>query len=130
PAAFYCALLNSQPMGFYSPSQLVQDARRHGISVFPVDINQSQYENTLEMDECGNRGIRLGFIQVHSLKTQKAQAIEIARGKILFTSLKDLAGRTNLSDADLECLASADAFSTIAGDRYRARWQASALMPH
>lgn len=130
PAAFYCALLNSQPMGFYSPSQLVQDARRHGISVLPVDINQSQYENTLEMDEGGNRGIRLGFVQVHSLKTQKAQAIETARGTVPFASLKDVARRTNLSDADLECLASADAFSTIAGDRYRARWQASALMPH
>jgi error-prone DNA polymerase len=130
PAAFYCALLNSQPMGFYSPSQLIQDARRHGVSVFPVDINHSNYENTLAIDEHGMHGIRLGFIAVRSLHTQKAQTIELARAHIPFTSLKDVARRTNLSDVDLESLASADAFNEIAGDRYRARWQASALMPH
>lgn len=130
PAAFYCALLNSQPMGFYSPSQLVQDARRHGITVFPVDINCSHYENTLEVDAKGRRGIRLGFIAVNSLNTQKGQGIDVSRGSIPFSSLKDLALRTNLSEADLERLASADAFSEIAGDRYQARWQASALMPH
>ena len=77
PAAFYCALLNSQPMGFYSPSQLIQDARRHGVVVKPVNINRSFYENKLELDEQGRRGIRLGFISVRSLNAAEAQLIEI-----------------------------------------------------
>lgn len=130
PAAFYCALLNSQPMGFYSPSQLIQDARRHGITVMPVDINRSRYEYTLEIDERGKQGIRLGFIAVSSLNNEKSQAIEIFRDSKPFTSLKDIIKRTTLSDTDLECLASADAFHSIAGDRYKARWKAAALMPH
>jgi error-prone DNA polymerase len=130
PAAFYCSLLNSQPMGFYSPSQLIQDARRHGVVVKPVNINRSNYENKLESDESGQRGIRLGFISVRSLNIGEAQLIESARGDIPFTSLKDVARRTSLSDTALECLASADAFREITGNRFQARWQASALMPH
>ncbi|PUA27439.1 MAG: error-prone DNA polymerase [Cellvibrio sp. 79] len=130
PAAFYCAILNSLPMGFYSPSELVQDARRNGVTVMPVDINKSQYENTLEIDAKGNMGIRLGFIRVDRLKAEKAQAIGSARGALPFNSLKDVANRTNLSEADLEYLASADAFVSIAGNRYAARWAAAALMPH
>jgi error-prone DNA polymerase len=130
PAAFYCALLNSQPMGFYSPSQLIQDARRHGVQVLPVDINHSDYENTLVLSETGVRGIRLGFLFVNKLNTRDAQQIPIARGNSPFTSLKDLARRTSLSDAALESLASADVLRTLAGDRFQARWQASALMPH
>ncbi|MCE3251131.1 MAG: dnaE [Cellvibrio sp.] len=130
PAAFYCSLLNSQPMGFYSPSQLIQDARRHGVVVKPVNINRSNYENRLESDESGQRGIRLGFISVRSLNVGEAQLIESARGDIPFTSLKDVARRTSLSDTALECLASADAFREITGNRFQARWQASALMPH
>ncbi len=130
PASFYCALLNSQPMGFYSPSQLVQDARKHGLTIFPIDINQSRYEYTLEPDHRGKWGIRLGFIAVGSLNAEKAQTIEVFRAQKPFTSLHDIIKRTNLNDTDLECLASADAFLNIAGDRYHARWQASALLPH
>ncbi len=130
PAAFYCSLLNSQPMGFYSPSQLVQDARRHGISVKPVNVNRSFYENTLEMDERGQRGIRLGFISVSSFKAEQAKAIETIRGDKPFVSIKDFAWRTKFTASDIETLASADAFREIAGDRYRARWEASALTPH
>ncbi len=128
-AAFYTSLLNSQPMGFYSPSQLVQDARRHGISVMPVNINRSNYECTLEIDSKGKRGIRLGFNSVNSLKTEVAQSIEFVRAETPFTSIKEFATRTKLSEADINNLASADAFRSIAGDRYRARWQASALLP-
>lgn len=129
PAAFYCALLNSQPMGFYSPSQLIQDARRHGVPVMPVDINLSVYEYALEIDSQGRRGVRMGFIAVRSLNTEKAKSIETLRGKTPFVSLKDIIQRTTLSDTDLECLASADAFHSIAGNRYQARWEAAALMP-
>lgn len=117
-------------MGFYSPSQLIQDARRHGITVKPVNINRSFYENTLELDDKGKRCIRLGFIAVKSLNTDNAKSIELARGNIFFSSLKDVARRTALSDTNLEYLASADAFREIAGDRFNARWEASSLMPH
>lgn len=127
PAAFYCALLNSQPMGFYSPSQLIQDARRHGITVKPVNINRSVSENALELDENGQQGIRLGFIAVRSLSMGAAQCIEASRGKVPYISIKDLARRTGLADTVLECLASADAFREISGNRFQARWQAAAI---
>lgn len=130
PAAFYCALLNSQPMGFYSPSQLIQDARRHGVTVFPVDINHSSFENSLARDAHGQHAIRLGFIAVRSLNHEKAQAIESLRGQVPFVSLEDIAWRTGFDDADLQCLASADAFHSVVGDRFQARWQAAALMPY
>jgi error-prone DNA polymerase len=83
----------------------------------------------LEIDSKGNRGIRLGFNSVSSLKTEAAQSIETFRGDIPFSSIKEFASRTQLSDANISSLASADAFRSIAGDRYRARWQASALLP-
>src|SRR5690606_12790506 len=105
PAAFYCALLNSQPMGFYSPSQLIQDARRHGITVKPVNINRSVYENSLELDDNGKQGIRLGFILVKSLNSAAAKSIAVARGAMPFVSINDIARRTNLSETDLACLA-------------------------
>lgn len=130
PAAFYCAILNSLPMGFYSASELVQDAKRQGVTVMPVDINKSKYENALELDIKGKHGIRLGFSRVDRLKIEKAQSIEVARCSTPFVSLNDVAKRTRLSDADLECLASADAFASITGNRYQARWAAAALMPH
>lgn len=129
PAAFYCSLLNSQPMGFYSPSQLIQDARRHGITVKPVNVNQSVYENSLELDENGNRGIRLGFISVRSLNAAEAKSIEVIRQEGPFISLPDFAKRTHLQSSAIEHLASADAFRELSGDRYRARWQASAVVP-
>ena len=130
PAAFYCSLLNSQPMGFYSPSQLIQDARRHGVVVKPVNINRSFYENRLELDEQGKQGVRLGFISVRSLNAAEAQLIEVVRNDGLFTSLQDFSRRTQLQGSAIEHLASADAFREIVGDRYQARWQVSALMPH
>lgn len=130
PAAFYCALLNSQPMGFYSPSQLVQDARRNGVTIKPVNINRSFYDNVLEVDEKGKQGIRLGFLSVSKLNSEEAKSIEVVRGDILFKTLKDIARRTSMSESSLACLASADAFREITGDRFNARWQASGLMPH
>lgn len=129
PAAFYCALLNSQPMGFYSPSQLVQDARRHNITVLPVDINASEYENTLENHD-DRLGIRLGFCQIKSLDEKKAKTIAIWRQDKPFISLADLAQRAKLTQQDLQCLASADALKSLSGNRHQARWQAAAVKPY
>ena len=135
PAAFYCSLLNSQPMGFYSPSQLIQDARRHNIKILPLDINISDYDNKLEAtgnDKSGSpvRGIRLGFSRIKSLDTAKAKIIGQARQNKPFTSLDDLAWRAGLSSADLQILASADALHSISGNRHQSRWQAAAVSPH
>ncbi|PUA30076.1 MAG: error-prone DNA polymerase [Cellvibrio sp. 79] len=142
PAAFYCALLNSQPMGFYSPSQLIQDAKRHGIVVLPVDINRSEYENQLEKTAANNLpteyfpnpqplfAIRLGFCQISSLNITAAQQIARWRGNKPFTSLENLSRRTPLTATDLGQLAAADAFAQLTGDRHESRWQAAALKPY
>lgn len=142
PAAFYCALLNSQPMGFYSPAQLIQDAKRHGIIVLPVDINRSVYDNQLEAIEVNNSiseyfpnpqpllAIRLGFSQISSLDINAAQGIERWRGNKPFTSLENLSRRTPLTATDLGHLAAADAFAQLTGNRHESRWQAAAIKPH
>lgn len=130
PAAFYCALLNSQPMGFYSPSQLIQDARRHHIHVMPVDINKSIYDNALELTTENNWGIRLGFCEVKSFDSHNAQQIEHWRNDDPFISLDDIARRTQLTANDLQILASADALKSISGHRHQARWQAAAIQPY
>lgn len=128
PAAFYCALLNSQPMGFYSPSQLIQDARRHHIDVLPVDINISRYEHTMEKIK-SSWGIRLGICEIKSLDNNKARMIENWRNNIPFKSLKDLARRSELTAIDLQYLASADALRSLSGNRHQSRWEAAAITP-
>ena len=134
PAAFYCALLNSQPMGFYSPSQLIQDARRHNITVLPVDINHSQYENQIVQVSNSPHihqrwGIRLGFCRIKSLNIEQAKQIATLRNKRPFTHIQDLAIRTGFSSDTLQCLASADALHAIAGNRHQAHWQTAAIQP-
>ncbi len=128
PTAFYCALLNSQPMGFYSPSQLIQDARRHKIPILSVDINISSYEHKLEKIK-SQWGVRLGFCEIKSLDNDKAKMIEHWRNNIHFTSLKDLARRTKLTAVDLQCLASADVLRSLSGNRHQSRWEAAAIEP-
>lgn len=130
PAAFYCALLNSQPMGFYSPSQLIQDARRHKVNVLPVNINRSDYENKLVLDDNGHHAIRIGFSAVRSLSKATALLISERRSDKPFGSLQDFSRRTGILDAEIQFLASADAFREIAGDRYHARWEAAAITPY
>lgn len=136
PAAFYCALLNSLPMGFYSASQLIQDARRHDIKILPIDINGSYHEHTLEKTNSNKRisntnlGIRLGFCLVNSLDNKKAHMIEIWRDKTPFKSIQDLARRSTLTATDLQCLASADVLQSLSGNRHQARWDAAAIEPY
>jgi error-prone DNA polymerase len=132
PAAFCCALLNSQPMGFYSPSQLLQDLRRHGVPVLPVDVNASEYDHTLERVET-RRGaahaVRLGFREIKSLKEEEGKAIATGRGTRAFTNVDDFNQRVELSRQSLQLLASADALRSLLGDRHRAHWHVAAVGP-
>lgn len=120
PAAFYTALLNSWPMGFYTPSQLIQDARRHHIKVLPVCINHSDYDYRLEKQD-DELAIRVGFRQIKGLAQQAALNLLAARPEQGFTHIKQLR-EVNVSQEALEQLASADALACIQGNRYQARW--------
>jgi error-prone DNA polymerase len=121
PACFLAALLNSQPMGFYGPSQLVQDAQRHGVRVLPVDVTMSDWACTLEGE------VRLGLRLVSGLSESAAQRIVKGRTLQAFTSTADLALRAALDAGDLKALASADALHGLAGHRRQQVWEASAL---
>ncbi len=128
PAAFCCALLNSQPMGFYSASQLVQDARRHGINVLPVDIRHSRWEHHLELpaDKVSARrqpALRLGLRLVKGLGEEAAQRIASERSAQPFASINDLAHRARLDKKEMQALAGANALQAISGHRHQAHWQ-------
>jgi error-prone DNA polymerase len=130
PAAFLAALLNSQPMGFYSPSSLVQDARRHGVEVRAVDVTISNWEATLEPTEPGLQpAVRLGMNIIDSMERDAAWRIEEARIIAPFASTADLAARANLHTGHLNALASANALESLAGNRRQAMWQAAASIP-
>ena len=126
PAEFLAAMLNSQPMGFYSASQLVQDARRHGVVVHPVDVMYSHIDCTLE-GLPHPPAVRLGLRMVDKLKTDSAQRIVDARSQAPFDSAEDLARRANLEQHDMKTLAAADALMSLAGHRRQQVWEASAL---
>lgn len=133
PAIFLCALLNAQPMGFYSPSQLVQDARRHGVEVRPVDVQHSAVEATLEGLETtpaeAQPPVRLGLAMVAGLGTPAARRIAEARADGPFADVQDLARRARLEAQDLRQLASADALMSLAGHRRQQVWEAAAWLP-
>jgi error-prone DNA polymerase len=126
PAAFLAALLNSQPMGFYAPSQLVQDARRHQVEVRPVDIHASDWEATLEPAADNQPAVRLGFNMVRGLSCEAGARIEEARATASFADTTDLALRAQLTRHELQALAHADALKAFAGHRRQALWQALA----
>lgn len=125
PDIFAAALLNSQPMGFYQPAQLVRDAREHGVEVRPVDVNHSDWDNTLE-EKAGNYcALRLGFRQVKGLKAEEAERLQSSRNK-RYTSIQAIF-EAGVSVMALERLADADAFRSIGLDRRQALWEVSAL---
>ncbi len=123
PAAFACALLNSQPMGFYAPAQLVRDARAHGVEVRPVDACVSEWDATLERCEDGEPALRLGLRLVKSLSKAGAERLIAARNLRSFESIQDLAARSALDRGDLEALAAAGAFAALSGNRHLAFWE-------
>ncbi|MBE0627819.1 MAG: error-prone DNA polymerase [Burkholderiales bacterium] len=127
PAAFLAALLNSQPMGFYAPSQLVQDARRHGVEVRPVDVLKSGWECTLEPDANGAPAVRLGLAMVKGLSEAAAMRIVQARVQSGFASVEELMRRAHLDRHELKCLAAGDALVGIAGHRRLAYWQVAGV---
>ena len=140
PAVFTCALLNSQPMGFYAPAQLVRDLREHGGEVREADINASNWDNSLEplADEVSpsrlregfgvsaetdsHLALRIGFRQIDGFRAEWAEQLENAREKGAFTTIEDLARRANLPRRALRLLADADACRSIGKDRRQSLW--------
>ncbi len=143
PAAFLAAMLNSQPLGFYSASQLIQDAKRHEIEVRPIDVTISDWDATLEEKEARycfearsreQRGsdvkrrqpaVRLGLNSIKSFNLKAATRLVAARAQKPFDSVEDLGRRAALTTLELDALAAADALSTLSGHRRQARWQAA-----
>ncbi|MCV5388138.1 hypothetical protein OFC62_25725, partial [Escherichia coli] len=123
PAEFYTALLNSQPMGFYSPSQLVQDARRHGVEVLPICVNHSYYQHHLIQRSNGRLGVQLGFRLVKGFNEEGATRLVERRPKTGYHSIQEVK-QILRSRRDIELLASANAFQILSGNRYNARWAA------
>ncbi|MCW8879298.1 MAG: error-prone DNA polymerase [Kangiellaceae bacterium] len=133
-AAFFCALLNSQPMGFYSPSQLVQDAVRHKLEILPVDIDYSLWDSHILVDSnkinCINNipyQIRLGMHLVKCFNQNAAERIIQQRKLKVFRSIKDLVYRTKLNAIEKDALVRANAFPRLAQNRYHAQWQSLAI---
>ncbi len=144
PEAFLVALLNAQPMGFYTPSQLVIDARRHGVRVLPVDVQHSDIGATLEQDALcrapsgagakkgqamARPAVRLGLQQVRGLSQAAMQAIVASRRQGPFNDIQDLAIRTDLGTRDMHALAAANAFPGLSQHRRHGHWQASLQRP-
>jgi len=142
PALFACALLNSQPMGFYAPAQIIADARRHGVEVRPVDINRSLVESSLEARSAGHdwsagsakrRGpgtdlaLRLGLNRIRGLHLDTMQSIVSARVQGAFGSIQELVNRTGIERSTLARLARAGALANLAGHRHLAHWEARAV---
>jgi error-prone DNA polymerase len=133
PAAFACALLNSQPLGFYSTSAIVQDAKRHGVEVRPADVQVSDVDSKLESPSPLGEGrgegpaLRLGLGLIKGVKVTSLERVITSRNKALFISTEDLARRANLDKSDLSAMAAADALSSLAGHRREALWETLAV---
>jgi error-prone DNA polymerase len=130
PAAFTCGLLNSLPMGFYQPAQLLDDVRRHKVEVRPVDITISTWDCTLEpavAAASAQPALRIGLRLVSGLSEVTVKRIVEARAVAAFDNVEDLAKRAELSRHDLDCLAASGALAPLAGHRYQAYWQAAGV---
>ena len=130
PAAFAAALINSYPMGFYSPDQILQDARRHRLQTLPVDVTCSDWDCSLE-DVAGSSqpAIRMGLRMVRGLAEKAGRAVEQARRQRPFSDVTDLCLRAGLDAKARECLADAGALKGLAGHRFQARWAMAAIEP-
>lgn len=129
PAAFACALINSWPMGFYSPDQILQDARRHRISTRAVDVLHSDWDCTLEPDEGEQPAIRLGLRMIRGFREEDARRIEAVRAQRNFLDTADLCVRAQLDNRARAQLADAGALQGLAGHRHQARWGVAGIEP-
>jgi error-prone DNA polymerase len=129
PAAFLCALLNSQSMGFYSSSALIQDAKRHGVEVLPVDVWASGWESSLESREGACPAVRLGLNVISGMEQEAGLRIDEARLVEMFRDARDLAARTSLNTGHLNALASENALVSLSGNRRQALWQPVRSVP-
>ncbi|MFP3407656.1 error-prone DNA polymerase [Pseudomonas sp. SIMBA_065] len=129
PAIFTCALVNSWPMGFYSPDQLLQEARRQGIEVRPVDLFHSEWDCTLERVAESALAIRLGLRQIRGFAEADARRLEQARAQRPWRDVEDLCLRAGLDQRARARLADAGALRALARDRHQARWQVAAVQP-
>ncbi|WP_448144635.1 error-prone DNA polymerase [Pseudomonas silesiensis] len=127
PAAFACALINSWPMGFYSPDQILQDARRHHLQIRPVDVRASDWDCSLEPITGAQPAIRMGLRMIKGFREEDARRIEAARSKGVFIDIADLGERARLDARAQEQLADAGALRGLAGDRHRARWEVAGV---
>lgn len=132
PAEFACALLNSQPMGFYAPAQIIRDAQKHGVSVLPIDVNKSAWDCSVEYGNSDSQPhLRLGLRLVRGLRRSHAEALHQSvaeQGE--FSSMRDIQGRDiNVSQVTLTTLARADAFTSLESGRRPAHWSIQALPP-
>ncbi|HEY7905382.1 MAG TPA: error-prone DNA polymerase, partial [Wenzhouxiangella sp.] len=126
PAAFTCALLNSQPMGFYAPAQLIQDAKRHGVMIEPVDVHASLWETACLDQPSASPRIRLGLSQIKGLPQKTAERLLAARAQGAFVSVDNLTQRAGLHRNELRLLTQSGALSGLIQDRRDAHWQALA----
>jgi error-prone DNA polymerase len=126
PDVFCAAILNSQPMGFYQPAQLVRDARAHGVEIRAVDVNFSAWDCTLEPGADGRHAVRLGFRLIHGLNEDELKKLIAARGNG-FSSIERLAAIAGISRFTIERLAEADSFRSLGLDRRAALWAARRL---
>ena len=126
PAAFVAALLNSQPMGFYAPAQLIADAARHGVEMRPADVQMSEWDSSLEARERGSRqaAVRLGLGRIKGLQHEAGERIVAARAAGLFSEVTDLARRAGLERGMVRVLSRAGALASLAGNRHHASWAA------
>lgn len=127
PAVFTCALLNSQPMGFYAPAQLIRDLREHGGEVRAADVNASEWDNILEQAGDGALALRVGFRQIDGFRAEWAARLAAVRKGAPFMSAEDLARRANLPHRAMRLLADADAFRSLGQDRRQALWEVRRL---
>jgi error-prone DNA polymerase len=127
PAAFFCALLNSQPMGFYAPAQLVRAARKQHVEILSVDVNRSIWQSSLEASDLGRPAIRLGLRLVKGLSLDGVECLVAARSTGAFTDVGDVASRTGLDKGDLGALAASGALKSLASNRHRARWEVAGV---
>jgi error-prone DNA polymerase len=127
PDVFCCAILNAQPMGFYDPSQLVRDAREHGVVVRPIDVNASEWDCTLEPLADARCAVRLGLRMTRGLAEKDGQRLVVSRAETPFTSILEIARRADLHPGALVRLAKADAFGSLGVNRREASWIIKAL---